>query len=58
LAWERDSYTCQECNKQRKGWKPDVHHIIPYRISNTHNLTNLLCLCRSCHTKAELKIGI
>lgn len=58
LAWERDDYTCQnpECRKKEKGWKPDCHHIVPYRISFSHSLENLNSLCRSCHKKEEAKI--
>lgn len=56
LAWERDHYTCQECGEHREGWKPHVHHISPYRISFSHALENLICLCNSCHKKAEAQI--
>lgn len=56
LAWERDQFTCQDCNKKDDGWKPDVHHVIPYRLSFSHSLDNLRCLCRSCHKKVEAKI--
>lgn len=55
LAWERDNYTCQDCSKQVEGWKPDVHHIRPYRLSFSHALDNLKCLCRSCHKRADAK---
>jgi len=53
LCWERDNYTCQHCDKKQEGWKPDCHHAVPYRISLSHALDNLLSLCRSCHKKAE-----
>ncbi len=56
LAWVRDDYTCQDCGKKEEGWKPDCHHVVPYRISFSHALENLICLCRSCHKKAEAKI--
>lgn len=56
LAWERDKFTCQDCGKKKDGWKPDCHHIIPYRLSLSHDLENLKCLCQSCHKKAEAKI--
>lgn len=52
LAWERDNYTCQHCH-QRKNRNPDVHHIIPWRKSQSHALNNLICLCQSCHLKEE-----
>lgn len=56
LAWERDSYTCQHCGKRKDSWRPDVHHIKPYRLSFSHSLDNLICLCRRCHKKAEALI--
>lgn len=60
LARERDNYTCQDCRVGRevKGetWKPDVHHVEPFRLSRSHSLENLRSLCRSCHKKADQKI--
>ncbi len=53
LCWERDDYTCQGCGRKGLGWRPDVHHISPYRISFSHDQENLICLCRSCHKVAE-----
>jgi hypothetical protein len=57
LVWERDNYTCQDCGKSREdlGRRPDVDHIVPYRISASHALENLITRCRSCHKKAEAK---
>lgn len=54
LCWERDGYTCQKCGKKKLGWKPDCHHIIPYRLSKSHDLSNLLSLCKKCHKKEDL----
>lgn len=54
LAWERDNYECQHCHKKKQR-KPDVHHIIPWRISQSHALNNLISLCQSCHLKEEAK---
>lgn len=50
---QRDSYTCQECNKtqEKLGRKLDVHHI-DYNKKN-NNLNNLICLCHSCHMKTN-----
>lgn len=56
LTWERDFYTCQHCGKCCESWKPDVHHRVPYRLSFSHALKNLICLCRRCHKKEEAKI--
>lgn len=55
LAWERDAETCQHCHTTKKR-KPDVHHILPYRLSQSHALDNLLCLCQSCHLAEEARI--
>lgn len=55
LAWERDNYTCQECGTKPKR-NPDVHHIIPFRVSQSHALENLRCLCQRCHSIAEAQV--
>ena len=52
LVYERDGWICQKCKKH----KPlDVHHKIPFRINFDNSLNNLISLCRSCHTKEEIK---
>ena len=56
LAWERDDYTCRRCGKAENGWRPDVHHVAPYRVSRSHTLDNLICLCRKCHLQAEPQV--
>lgn len=55
---ERDSCTCQLCGKHKLELKNtlDVHHIIPYIISKNNDDTNLITLCRGCHTTYEHKI--
>lgn len=55
LAWVRDSCTCQECGKSEVGWRPDVHHVVPFRVSLSHHLDNLKCLCRGCHKRADAR---
>jgi len=55
LAWERDNLICKHCGKKDELRRPDVHHILPWPISQSHALDNLLCLCRSCHSKADGK---
>ena len=55
LAWERDEFTCQHCHT--KGSRnPDVHHISPFRVSLSHALDNLICLCQKCHLTEEAKV--
>lgn len=59
LAWERDNYTCQDadgtCSPLRNG-KPDCHHKVPYRLSFSHALDNLVSLCQHHHKKREAQI--
>lgn len=58
-ALERDDYECQNCGRgeDELGQTPDVHHIKPYREfenpKEAHELSNLVCLCRSCHIEVE-----
>jgi len=53
LAWEHDSYTCQDCGAKPAKRKVDVHHISPYRVSQSHALDNLISLCQKCHKKHD-----
>lgn len=55
LAWERDNFSCRHCDKPRRR-NPDVHHISPFRVSQSHALENLICLCQSCHLTEEAKV--
>ena len=48
---KRDKYICQYC--RAKNEMLDVHHIIPYRISEDNSNDNLVSLCKSCHVKVE-----
>jgi 5-methylcytosine-specific restriction endonuclease McrA len=54
LARERDGGTCRLCGS---GDRPQVHHIVPARYGGTHDLGNLITLCRSCHSREELKVN-
>ena len=54
-AKQRDGYQCQRCGLKPK--RLEVHHIIPYRYSQDHSLSNLITLCRSCHSSEELKVN-
>jgi endogenous inhibitor of DNA gyrase (YacG/DUF329 family) len=60
LVRERDGQVCQICQKKHKVGERlfPIHHIIPFRNFNgdyeaANQLSNLITLCRSCHTKAE-----
>jgi len=46
---ERDK-RCKLCGNNKS---LSVHHIIPYRISKNNNESNLIVLCRKCHTTLE-----
>src|SRR5882757_8152587 len=56
-----DNYTCQHCRrtKEELGYM-QVHHIVPlYNFADTrkaHALSNLVCLCGSCHGFAEREV--
>lgn len=58
-ALKRDGQRCQVCGKKKsKARRITVHHIVPYRLFNgdylrANELTNLICLCQSCHSKIE-----
>jgi len=48
-VFERDDYTCQECDT--RGGQLEPHHIVPVREDkdNLFTLTNGITLCRPCH---------
>ena len=62
-ARERDGYTCRQCFSKPIKEAVHVHHVIPFkrfgsaRHIEANALTNLICLCRSCHMRAERAIG-
>jgi 5-methylcytosine-specific restriction endonuclease McrA len=56
LALARDNYSCVNCGKSAHRRNPDVHHIVPFRVCQSHALENLTCLCRACHKAADAKI--
>lgn len=61
-ARQRDNNLCQHCLKERRMRTADmVDHIIPVKVDWSLRLTlsNLQCLCNSCHkkkTEADKKI--
>lgn len=54
LARERDGGICLTCGSTNR---PQIHHVIPARYGGTHDLSNLVTLCRSCHSREELKVN-
>lgn len=54
----REHPLCEEC--LRKGLlvpTEEVHHKLPLSEGGTHERSNLICLCRSCHMKAHAELG-
>lgn len=45
---------CFECG-ENKVEKLQIHHIIPWRISKSHDLNNIKVLCFKCHLKLPLE---
>jgi len=56
---QRDNYRCQSCgiHEDEYGQELSVHHITPVRefeqVEQANELSNLVSLCRSCHSKWE-----
>jgi len=52
---KRDNHICRECgiHQNKLKYKLDIHHI-DYNKKNC-NSTNLITLCRKCHTKTNFK---
>lgn len=49
---------CEQCFKEGKMVLADeVHHIIPVSRGGTHEASNLMSLCRSCHNKIHHDLG-
>ncbi len=64
-AWKRirDRYAaahplCEMCLKEGKLTPvEEVHHILPVSRGGTHDRSNLMSLCRSCHNKIHHELG-
>ena len=64
-AWkrERDRFIashplCQRCKERGKiTAAQEVHHIIPLSQGGTHDETNLMALCTSCHSEITAREG-
>ncbi len=55
---DRDT-VCRHCGKTptENGRALDVHHRIPYRISQDNSHSNLIALCKSCHKTADHELN-
>lgn len=49
---------CEECLKDGKFTKAEeVHHILPLRRGGNHDESNLMALCKSCHSRISVLDG-
>ena len=49
---------CECCLKEGKAvMAEEVHHILPTSRGGTHDKTNLMALCRSCHNRIHHELG-
>ncbi len=64
-AWKRirDRYIkahplCEECKRNGKLTpSEEVHHVVPLREGGTHKESNLMALCKSCHSRIHAERG-
>ena len=64
-AWKRirDSYAaahplCEQCLKEgRYTQTEEIHHIKPLSEGGTHERSNLMALCKSCHARTHAERG-
>jgi hypothetical protein len=47
----RDGYKCQVCKGKSKDFQLEAHHIIPRSENGSHELDNLVTVCKTCHIK-------
>jgi 5-methylcytosine-specific restriction endonuclease McrA len=58
----RDNYTCQYCGRQ--GTRMTIDHVVPKRLSGTHDWHNLVTACPACNlrkgggTAAEARMAL
>ncbi len=58
IIYRRDNFTCQDCGIPMGNFKEafHVHHKIPFLVSFDNSLNNLITLCKSCHSKEEMRL--
>ena len=49
--WEQKGRTCIYCGKPAE----EFHHIVPRHMGGDNRLSNIVPLCRECHSKAHSK---
>lgn len=63
-AKRRDGFKCQECGMTEAQCIAEfdqplqVHHVVPYRVCQKHELHNLRTLCPRCHTTVDRTEGV
>lgn len=50
-VYARDDHQCQECGQHGTDTELHAHHQTPISQGGTHELSNLITLCRDCHNK-------
>ena len=57
-VYKRDKFVCQGCGSLMRNFKEafHVHHIVPFLISRDNSIKNLITLCKSCHSKEEMRL--
>ena len=54
----REHPLCEMCLKEGKLTPvEEVHHILPVERGGTHDVSNLMSLCKSCHNKIHIALG-
>ena len=47
---------CEQCRKEGRLTKAtEVHHILPLRRGGTHDESNLMALCKPCHSRISVR---
>ncbi len=56
--YAREHPLCERCLAEgRLTLVEEVHHILPVSQGGTHDRSNLMSLCQSCHTKIHHELG-
>jgi len=49
---------CEQCKKEGRLTKAtEVHHILPLDHGGTHDESNLMALCKPCHSRISIQMG-
>lgn len=58
MVYRRDNFKCQDCGIAMGKFKEafHVHHKVPFLVSFDNSIDNLITLCKSCHSREEMKL--